>query len=314
MHQHQQHEGGLRRADRYVWRRVAIQTGRDLWASNVLEWASTLAFYSILSLFPLIITSLIAVSYLADTSWASEQTITLVSQFIPEGEAHIEEIVTSALEQRQRVGVISFIVLMLTGRRILGALTKGLDHVSDVDPLRDPLARRAGVELALAAGLFLLGVAALAAGPLLELAGGAVQVVPGPDSTQMAVLRDVVRVPLFLTCFALVYAVVPRGKRQWRAVLVGAGLATLLLLVAQAVFLLLVDQIWEGLNLIYGPVAFAALLMWWAWYVALITLIGGGLASHVKVMLIERAGAGETERRHIAITKPSCTSISSVNS
>ena len=40
-------------------------------------------------------------------------------------------------------------------------------------------------------------------------------------------------------------------------------------------------------------------MLFWAWFVALITLFGGALASHVKVMAIEGASAEEAERRHV---------------
>jgi uncharacterized BrkB/YihY/UPF0761 family membrane protein len=101
-----------------------------------------------------------------------------------------------------------------------------------------------------------------------------------------------------LIIFTLVYAFVPQGDRLWRAALIGAGAATGLFLLAQGVFAVLSDVIWDNLSLLYGPLATAAVLLSWSWYVALITLAGGALASHIKVMILEDDSAQQAGRRH----------------
>jgi uncharacterized BrkB/YihY/UPF0761 family membrane protein len=82
-------------------------------------------------------------------------------------------------------------------------------------------------------------------------------------------------------------------------VLTGAVVATVLFLAAQGAYALLIDRIVETFRVIYGPLAFAALLMSWAWYASLITLAGGALASHVKVMILEEADATGACRQHV---------------
>ncbi|MDQ3655406.1 MAG: YihY/virulence factor BrkB family protein [Chloroflexota bacterium] len=293
-------DGEIRTSTWHLWRRVLVQTARDLWTSSVLEWAASLAFYALLSLFPLLIAGMVAASYLVDVAWATDQTISLLGQFLPEGEAEIEEIVTAAIAERGRVGLLSFFLVLLTGRRILGGLVKGLNHVSDVAEQDDTIRRKAGIELALLAGLIVLAGLALASRRLVELLWNATQAIPGPDGLFVDGVSGIVRIVLLLTIFTMVYAFVPRGDRVWRAVLPGAGLATVLYLLAQFVFSLLADTIWTNLSLVYGPLALAALLLTWCWYVALITLIGAGFASHVKVMLIEKRSTAQASEQHTA--------------
>jgi membrane protein len=288
----------LRRTTWQSWLDVMVQTGRDLRTSNVTQWAASLAFYAVLSLFPLLIGSMVIASYIVDVSWATDQAIDLLAQFLPEGEEGIEDIVTQAIEQRQRVGIMSFLVVLVTGRRILGGLTKGLNHVSDVSEQEDTIKRKALVELALAAGLAVLIGLSLASRRLLDLLWETVRFLPGPDSIVVDAIGALVRALLLYLVFLAVYAFVPQGPRSWRAVAVGAGLATTLYLAAQFVFALFVDSIWANLSLIYGPLALAALLLTWSWYVALITLVGASFASHVKVMIIERQGSAKTSQQH----------------
>lgn len=289
----------MRRATAAEWRAVIIQSARDLWASSAVEWSAAIAFYAVLSLFPLLILGMVLASYVADPDWMTRESTRLLGQFIPRGQEEIETIVNRAIENRGRVGLLSLVVFVVPGRRILGVLTKALNLVSDVDAQDDTFARRAVVELSLAGGLIVLGLLALAARPLTELAWKTSSVVPGADGPTVAVIQFLVRVVILIGLFGLVYAFVPRGERLWQAVLTGAVVATVLFLLAQGAFALLIDRILESLRLIYGPLSFAVLLLSWAWYVALITLAGGALASHVKVMILEDDDAPGAGRQHV---------------
>lgn len=259
----------MHRASGAQWRAVLAQSARDLWASSAVEWSASIAFYAVLSIFPLLIVGMILASYVADPEWATREATRLLGEFIPRGQE------TDAA--RRRVGLLSLVVFALTGRRILGVLTKALNVVSDVDAREDTLLRRSLVELSLAAGLVVLGLLALASRPLTRAAWEASRFVPGADGPSIVIFQLIVRVVILLTMFGLVYAVVPRGERRWQAVMTGAAAATILFLVAQGAYALLIDRILENLRLIYGPVAFAALLLSWAWYVAMITLAGHSL-------------------------------------
>lgn len=289
----------MRRERGNRWPQVLIQSAQDLRASNAPEWAAALAFYAVLSLFPLLLLAVVGASYLVDATWAVGQATDLLGAFVPRGQIEIEEIVAAAIDERGRVGILSAVLFLVTGRRVLGALTTGLNRVSDVDEQTDSLRRRVLVEFALLAGLAALFLLALSARPLLDFAWRAVRFVPGTAGPAFRVLQELLRVLLLLAAFTLVYAVVPRGERHWRAAVIGAGAATALFVVAQTVFVAVLDPLWDNLSLVYGPLAVAALLLSWAWYVGLITLAGGTLASHTKVMLVEGKSPLEAGRRHI---------------
>ena len=290
---------GRLRAPWERWRQVIGQSVRDLWSGSVLEWASSIAFYAFLSIFPLFIALLIAASYILDVDWATQRATQLLGSYLPEGEIQVGAIIADAIAARGHVGPLSFIVFLITGRRVLGVLTTGLNHVSDVAETEDRLKRRIGVEGALMLGVVVLMLLALSARPLVDLAWKTLRAVPGPDDLLLTALLAAVRVLLILTMFTLVYAFVPRGQRLWRAVLTGAATATALFLLTEGIFGVVADRIWQTLVLLYGPLALAALLLSWSWYVALITLVCGGFASHVKVMILEERSGGEARRRHV---------------
>jgi membrane protein len=281
------------------WRRVVLQTGRDLWSVNVLEWASSLAFYGFVSTFPLVVGLLIVTSSIADPEWVAQNATSLLGKFLPEGGPETGKILEAAVVERGRIGFLSLVIFFISGRRVLGVLTKALNKVSDVHRQEVSALRRLGTELALLVGLVSFGLLALFVRPLLDVLWTTAEVIPGPDDSFVHGVAVGVRALLILITFCLVYAFVPFGKRLWRAVLVGAGTATVLVLLAERIFDRFAERIWTNMGLLYGPLALAAVLMSWIWCVAVITLVGGGLASHVKVMILERQSAQRAHHLHV---------------
>jgi membrane protein len=193
------------------WHAVAVQSARDLWANSVVEWSAAIAFYAVLSLFPLLILGMVLASYVTDPAWATREATRLLGEFIPLGQVEIEATVNRAIENRYRVGALSLVIIVVTGRRILGVLTKALNHVSDVDQRDETLFRRVLVELGLAGGLIALGVLALLARPLIELAWRTSQLLPGADGPTVVVIHVLVRAIILVALFGMVYAFAASG-------------------------------------------------------------------------------------------------------
>lgn len=278
---------------------VVRQTLRDVWAGNAMEWAAALAFYAVLCVFPLVLAGAALAAFVVEPSVVAARLSSLLEGFVPPGVIVVEPIITAAIAARRRVGVFAILVWLVAGRRLLGALVTALDRVSDVDERRESLQRRAAVEVVLLVGIGTLFVAALSARALLGLVW---ETLWGAGSAYPAawLMGTAVHALLLLVAFYALYTVVPYGQRHRRAALAGAITATGLFLVVRAGFLAILARLWESVTLIYGPLALAALLLTWAWVVALIMLFGGSLASHINVMLIEGKSAQEAEQRHVA--------------
>jgi len=211
----------------------------------------------------------------------------------------LDPIVSAAVAARGQVSLSAIVLWVLAGRRILGALVTALDRVSDVDARHETVERRALVELVALAGIGLLFLMALVARSLLGVVWEAVWGTAASSPLAWAVGAMVHLLLLAIAFFAL-YTVVPHGERNARAALIGAIAATGLFLVARAIFVQVLDRLWASFTLIYGPLTLAALLLTWGWFLGLIILFGGSLASHIKVMVIEGRSPAEAERRHVA--------------
>lgn len=278
---------------------VVRQTSRDVWAGQAMEWAAALAFYGVLSVFPLLLAGAAAASYLISPSVVSARLSVFVESLFPAGVVDIDPIVSTAIEVRGQVGLSVIVLWLLGGRRILGALVTALDRVSDVDARHETVQRRALVELIVMAGIGLLFLVALLARPLLGFVWEAVWGT-GASTPWRWTAGAAVHVLLLVAAFFALYTIVPRGERNSRAAVIGALAATGLILVVRAIFMAVLDRLWASFALIYGPLTLAALLLTWGWLLGLIILFEGSLASHVKVMVIEGRSASEAEWRHVA--------------
>ena len=290
---------GSFRAGWRAWGAVFRASARDLWANNVMEWAAALAFYAVLSLFPLALAAAATAAYVVDAAWAVDRLAALLAGFVPRGVVDAQAIVDRAIAVRGRVGLLAIGGWLFAGRRILGTLVTALDQVSDVDHERETVRRRVLVEIALLTGLVGMFTLALTAEAVVDRLWTAAGVPYGPRGATMATTVAAVRAGVLVLTFYALYALVPRGRRGRRAALTGAVVAAALFLVARALFLAALSRIWAGFDLVYGPLAVAAVLLLWAWYAALVVLFGASLASHAKVMLAEGASPTEARRRHV---------------
>lgn len=64
---------------------MLVQAARDRWNGSVLERSASLAFYAVLSLSSLLISSMVLAFYLVDPRWATAQAVDLLGQFLPSG-------------------------------------------------------------------------------------------------------------------------------------------------------------------------------------------------------------------------------------
>jgi len=264
-----------------------------------MEWAAALAFYGVLSVFPLLAAGAAMASYLIPASVVTSRLSLFVEGLLPAGVVDVDPIISAAIAARAQVGLSVIVFWVLGGRRILGALLTALDRVSDVDARQETVRRRALVELIALAGIGLLFLMALVARSLLGVVWEAVWGAGASTPLSWAV-GSAVHVLLLVAAFFALFTVVPHGERNARATLIGALVATGLVVVVRTIFVAVLDRLWASFALIYGPMTLAALLLTWGWLLALIILFAGSLASHVKVMVIEGRSASEAERLHVA--------------
>lgn len=280
---------------------VLAQTFKDFYRDSAADWAAAVAYYGLLSIFPLLLAAVSIAGWFVESGAVIRQLSRLVGEYIPQA-ASLERAVTAAAEAPRAVNISSIVVLLWAGSRVFGSLTKALNIAYGVEETYCFWKQRL-VEMSIlltVGAIFVLSLTwGLLAGPIRHALGATL-----PENGMMVtVAQDVPpRILLFGALF-LLYRFVPRTGVSWRAALCGAVVSTLLLSVARLLFIGYMRRS-DEYDVVYGSVAVVVVLILWAWIAALITLFGGELTAHIQQMLIERRDTAAIAQRHEAHLSP----------
>lgn len=276
--------------------KVLIQTFKHFSKDNGPHWAAAIAYYSLLSIFPLLLAAIAIAAYFVDEQWAIEQGTQLLQGLIPSGTEFIRDTIEDVIETRGQVGFLSMLVLIWSGSRVFGVITRALNiayHVSEPYSFL----RRTLMELLMTFTIGLLFVLALGSRLLITFLEGVMPFLILRGHSLYEFLSYTIPAVLLVLSLFLTYQYVPRRRVVWWAALAGALLFTSLFLLAQPLFTRYI-QTFANYSLVYGPLAILITLIFWIWISANLLLLGGELASHIQDMLVEERSEQEVEEKH----------------
>lgn len=242
------------------------------------SWAAAIAYYSLLSLFPLLLVLGWIASFFVDPAWAVSKATPYLSAYLPNGPEEIEATVTTALGVAHGSGRFFILPLLWTGTLVFGALARGLNVAFGAEE-HPGLVKRILVRLMMFSSVGALFLIALIAPILLRLAG--TQLDRAFSGGDWIIDQVVVLVPPFLLLLALLlaYRFVPRLRPDWRDAGIGAAVATTLFYAVRPLFVGYVHD-WAQYSLVYGSLAGVVAAVLWSWIFAIIMLFGGQVAAH----------------------------------
>lgn len=264
-------------------------------ASRGTQASASIAYYTLFSLFPILLVLISAISFFVDFQQAQALVLGVVQEILPDSKG-IHELVISTLnsvfELRGEVGVIGLVALLWSASGALTTLTFNIDVAWSKERRPHPLKYRlvgivilAILYVALMAALILAAVLNTLANrptPVLDLLGLNV------DLASPWIARSLSWLVTFVVLFAL-YRWVPSFKVPWSA----AGWAALLAGVAwQAVNFGFAWYLSSGLahyELVYGPLTTIIVLMFWFYLSVLIILLGAHFSASIAQRQRERA-------------------------
>jgi membrane protein len=281
---------------RTVWM-VAKQSVLDMLTDSGPQWAASVAYYALLSAFPLLLLIVSVAAYFVDPQWAVDHLTSLLGDFAPK-EDQINSVVKEAIQARGQVSLIAFGSLLWTGTRVFDALTRALNVAFNVDETYGFVKRFFvdAVMLLTIGAVFMLGVSS---GYLTQLLWEALQFLPSKQGAVYTIVSLFVQVALLLLAVLLLYRYVPRGNQTWKAAAIGAVTATALLSLGSPLFQYYANR-FGNYQLIYGSLGVVIIVLLWVWIGALVILFGGEVASHVQAMVIDGQSAEDVGRQHTA--------------
>jgi len=257
---------------------MALSTARYLLRTDVHTFAFSVAANSILSFFPFVVLLMTLIRRVFHSRVMYDVLVELLRDYLPAGQEFVIRNLNAMVNSRQRVQVVSLIILLVTSTGVFMPLEVALNRVWRFPSNRSYFGNQLiSLGLAFSCGvLALLSVAATAGnvalmGSLLHGHGsGFIRLVGFFMMKAFAITASV-------AIFFLIHWVLPNGKVPARAVLPSAIIMGLLSEALKYGYILALP--WLDFAEVYGPFALSVSMMFWAFLTGLLLLAGANLSA-----------------------------------
>jgi len=256
---------------------------KELGDDDATHLSAGVAYYSVFSVFPLLL-GLLAISGTVFTSITlQEQFLDYVTESMPGSEEFVSKNIEELVRFRGALGICAILGLLWSGSSAFGAMSRAINRAWDVEKDRPfYVAKTLHIIIALGVGiLFLLSSFASVAIELLSNYSRDLGL-PGHefflDFGLGNLMLKAVPWAITLAVFLLLYRFVPNCKTYWRYVWTGAVVATILFEASKGIFMWYLVNV-ANYELIYGSVASMMVLMSWAYVSAFILILGAEISS-----------------------------------
>jgi membrane protein len=264
--------------------RVLWDLAKSFLRHGCASLAASLAFFSLLSLFPLVFLLLYGLSFVVNQEVIGEQVLlSFLKGFLPSLGEHIAKELhrVSALET---VRWAVFLTFVWFGTLVFYELDYALNVVFESTWRRHPLISTGIAVASLAATEFVL-LLSYGATQIVNFLTGYAPRLWGLDLLALAAhdLFLTYTLPFTLAFLAVtgLYRLVPRRRPQWREAMIGALTFSLLWIATKLLFVTYITYATVYAQL-YGSLLEVILLLLWVYYSAALLLIGAEVSHHLQ--------------------------------
>jgi membrane protein len=262
-----------------LWK-VTLQTLSDWWEDNCLRLAASLAFYTALSLAPLVLLVVGLVGMVLERQQVAGQLATQLEGLMgPAGRQLAEAILTTTTPQGGMLAtVIGLVTLLIGATAVFGELQATLNLIWAVHPAPTggvwaslwAVLKQRLFSLALVCALAFLLLVSLVVSAALAGAAGVLQ---GPEQALLGqVLEVAVSLAVLTGLFALLFKYVPDAQIGWRDVWLGGLVSAVLFTLGKTAIGYYIGQ--ASVGSAYGAAGSMVVLLVWVYYSALIFFFG----------------------------------------
>ena len=262
--------------------RALIRAVRVLIDAGGIDLAASLAYFTMLSFFPLVALVIMAVATFGDAEVIGSRLTEILVYYLPASDHLIDEAVQNLLNGSLAFGVVALVGMVLGANGLFMAANRSVNRIFGIAARR--IVQITVTQVSVATLILLLFLLSLGLTALLQIAvsfGRGISEVTGGVSTLAVVVLGVVSallpVVLTATAFAIVYHRLPNVDVKWRDATFGATVAVVLFEMRKHLFFWFTNLSSQR-HAIYGPVASVVVLMMWSYIASLIFLYGAALA------------------------------------
>src|SRR6202166_4118403 len=257
---------------------LIVSTIKYLMRTEVHTFAFSVAANAILSFFPFVVLLMTLIRRVFHSRVMYDVVVELLRDYLPAGQEFVIRNLNAMVNSRQRVQVVSLIILLVTSSGVFMPLEVALNRIWRFPNNRSYLGNQL-ISLGLALGCGVL--------TLLSIAGTAGNValmeslLRGHGTGFVRVVGFVVMkafaIGASIAIFFLIYWVLPKGKVPARA---GAPSSIIMGLLSEALkYGYILALPWLNFAEVYGPFALSVSLMFWAFLTGLLLLAGANLSA-----------------------------------
>jgi membrane protein len=271
------------------WRRAWLRARRELritglaiwrggtgfYNSNDLTFASSIAYYSLLSLFPFFLLVLAIIAGVTSTDADRASVLGFVLRYFPARFQFVTEQLDALQQAPARLGVAGSVLMTWAAMGVFGAITSAVNHAWGVDKQPSYFKHKLiSFVMLVAAGVLLLAGLLLVTAVDIAEAGWLAAVIeraPWLMVLQSLAIRWASTIT-FIFVVGLIFYFVPNAKVRFRDVWVGAVLTGLLWRAALAGFAIYVRDL--SRFSVHGQIAAVVVFLVWVYTSAVILLFG----------------------------------------
>lgn len=265
---------------------LIVRTVQGLGAHDGSHMAAGVAYYAILSLFPLLLGLIAIMGVFLPSEDMQQELFDFFRRNLPGQVDVLEDNIDSVIRYRGAIGAVSIVLLLWSGSAMFGAVSRAVNRAFGIHKDR-PFYLKKLLDLGMAFGVGLLFLVSLGASSIFTILGAA-------DVTEANTAADLgarlLGFLLNLPVFLLLYKFLPNVKTSWRYVWPGALLAAILFEIAKTLFVFYMGHV-ANYESVYGSVGSIIVLLVWIYISAFILILGAEFASQYGQMRQTPVGA-----------------------
>ena len=293
---------------RHRWTRVLRQASIGFVGHEGLQYAGSMAYFSILSVFQVLVLGIVLLSYFVGEGEARQFVIDQVQAGSPLNADTIGGVIDAVIESRAGISLFGLIFLIWGALGIFSAVNQGVGRAFAVTKPR-PFWQDKLIGLLLMVVTGLLGVASVAIGIVTGIIQAATDDVlarvPG-GYLAISVIGFVTPLLLIFVSFLVLYRLVPNRPVTFREALPGAVAATLLWTILRIGFTYYATEI-ANYDTAFGPISATISLLVFLYFASVVVLLGAEVA-RANVLEDERLAQADAQRHVAAPVVPAAES------
>ena len=276
----------LRRLDSIPILHLLYRTVREMSADDATHMAAGVAYYAVLSLFPLTVGLISLLGLVLNSEALEGEIFQFFQDFLPGSKDLLVANVEATGSIRGFLGVVSLLGLFWSASLLFGAITRSVNRAWDIHkdrPFHIDKLRHVLMAFSVAP-LFLMSISATAA--VQFLGGHEVPVLGRVEFMQrdwISLLSRLLPFVFSLAIFLLIYKFTPNTRTYWRYIWPGALLRAVIFELFKSIFVLYLEH-FADYERVYGSLASLIVLLIWTYFSSLILIAGAEFSSEYERM------------------------------